>query len=84
MKCKLCGHPKDTDEHAGISHLPFTKAHLFEPQEDLELFGDADERAQVRRRVRQYENRIPCGKCGHVHLGSCSTCNACEQIEPPR
>ena len=35
-------------------------------------------------RVRQYEQRIPCGKCGHVHLGSCSICNACEQIEPPK
>ena len=34
-------------------------------------------------RVQQYENRIPCGRCGHVHLGSCSICNDCPQIEPP-
>ncbi len=40
--------------------------------------------AEANRRVHQYEARIPCGKCGHVHLGSCSICNACEQIEPPR
>ena len=39
---------------------------------------------QMRRRVNQYKQRIPCGKCGHVHLGSCSICNNCEQIEPPR
>jgi len=32
--------------------------------------------------VRQYENRIPCGGCGHVHLGCCSICNNCEQILP--
>jgi hypothetical protein len=38
----------------------------------------------VTRRGQQYEQRIPCGKCDHVHLGSCSICNACEQIEPPK
>ena len=62
MKCKLCGHPRNTDEHAGISHLPFTKAHKFEPTEDLELFGDASESAQERRQiVDAYETR-------HAHL----------------
>ena len=33
--------------------------------------------------VRQYEDRIPCGGCGHVHLGTCPICNICEQILPP-
>lgn len=29
--CKICGHSEKTDEHAGISHIPFSKAHSFVP-----------------------------------------------------
>lgn len=38
-RCKVCGHPKDTDEHAGISHLPFTKAHTFQPEPEPDPEG---------------------------------------------
>jgi len=30
--CERCGYPEATDEHAGISHLPFSKAHTFVPK----------------------------------------------------
>lgn len=36
-----------------------------------------------RARVLQYESGIPCGKCGHDHIGRCALCD-CEQIEPPK
>jgi hypothetical protein len=41
------------------------------------------EKELQQRRVKQYEDRIPCGNCGHVHLGCCSICNNCSQIVPP-
>lgn len=34
--CMVCGHPEETDEHAGISHLPFSKAHNFESLDDIQ------------------------------------------------
>src|SRR6185437_4004288 len=43
-----------------------------------------DEKEVVRMRVKQYDDRIPCGNCGHVHLGMCPRCNNCPQIVPPK
>jgi hypothetical protein len=43
-----------------------------------------DEKEIVRMRVKQYEDRIPCGNCDHVHLGMCPRCNNCPQIVPPK
>lgn len=68
MHVKPCLHP-ETDSTAAQSPAA-AGSHLTEKE-------------LQQRRVKQYEDRIPCGNCGHVHLGCCSVCNKCSQIVPP-
>jgi len=45
-KCRRCGHTKEeNDAHFGITHIPFSKEHVFEPETEIpdEIIEEIDQ-----------------------------------------